>query len=112
MEDYSRQDLLNEIRNLREMREADDELHAKKSKEIHMLRDWRRTLLDAIIKKNSEINNLREAAAELGGVISEKNSEIKRLEADLASIEDYSDKQAEVIKHYFNQIKGLVNGQR
>jgi len=42
----------------------------------------------------------------------QNRNKIKRLEADLASIEDYSDKQAEVIKHYFNQIKGLVNGQR
>jgi len=37
-------------------------------------------------------------------------NKINRLEADLASVEDYSDKQAEVIKQYFNQIKGLVNG--
>ena len=42
----------------------------------------------------------------------QNRNKIKRLEADLASVEDYSDKQAEVIKHYFNQIKGLVNGQR
>ena len=42
----------------------------------------------------------------------QNRNKINRLEADLASVEDYSDKQAEVIKHYFNQIKGLVNGQR
>ena len=40
----------------------------------------------------------------------QNRNKINKLEADLASIEDYSDKQAEVIKHYFNQIKGLVNG--
>ena len=40
----------------------------------------------------------------------QNRNKINRLEADLASIEDFSDKQAEVIKQYFNQIKGLVNG--
>ena len=37
----------------------------------------------------------------------DKANKINRLEADLASVEDYSDKQADVIKHYVNQIKEL-----
>ena len=60
----------------------------------------------------NEINRLEDLFRESRRTILHKTNEIKRLEADLASIEDYSDKQAKVIKHYFNQIKGLVNGQR
>lgn len=58
----------------------------------------------------NEINKLEDELKESKRLNTQNRNKINRLEADLASIEDYSDKQAEVIKHYFNQIKGLVNG--
>ena len=58
----------------------------------------------------NKINKLEDELKESKRLNTQNRNKINRLEADLASIEDYSDKQAEVIKHYFNQIKGLVNG--
>ena len=91
MEDWSRQDLVNEI-------------------------NWLRGVSDRRYKRAQEMRN-EIAELECRLLQSKKTNlqnrnKINRLEADLASVEDYSDKQAEVIKHYFNQIKGLVNGQR
>ena len=60
----------------------------------------------------NKINKLEDEMKESKRLNTQNRNKINRLEADLASIEDYSDKQAEVIKHYFNQIKELVNGQR
>ena len=91
MEDWSRQDLVNEI-------------------------NWLRGVSDRRYKRAQEMRN-EIAELECSLLQSKKTNlhnrnKINGLEADLASVEDYSDKQAEVIKHYFNQIKGLVNGQR
>ena len=70
------------------------------------MKDWsRQDLLN-------KINKLEDELKESKRLNTQNRNKINRLEADLASVEDYSDKQAEVIKHYFNQIKGLVNGQR
>ena len=55
----------------------------------------------------NEINRLEELFKESRRTILDKANKINRLEADLASVEDYSDKQAGVIKHYVNQIKEL-----
>ena len=55
----------------------------------------------------NEINRLEELFKESRRTILNKANKINRLEADLASVEDYSDKQADVIKHYVNQIKEL-----
>ena len=55
----------------------------------------------------NEINRLEELFKESRRTILDKANKINRLEADLASVEDYSDKQADVIKHYVNQIKEL-----
>ena len=55
----------------------------------------------------NEINRLEELFKESRRTILDKANKINRLEADLASVEDYSDKQADVIKHYVNQIEGL-----
>jgi len=60
----------------------------------------------------NKINKLEDELKESKRLNTQNRNKINRLEADLASVEDYSDKQAEVIKHYFNQIKRLVNGQR
>jgi len=60
----------------------------------------------------NKINKLEDELKESKRLNTQNRNKINRLEADLASIEDYSDKQAQVIKHYFNQIKELVNGQR
>jgi septal ring factor EnvC (AmiA/AmiB activator) len=60
----------------------------------------------------NKINKLEDELKESKRLNTQNRNKINRLEADLASVEDFSDKQAEVIKHYFNQIKGLVNGQR
>jgi len=60
----------------------------------------------------NKINKLEDELKESKRLNTQNRNKINRIEADLASVEDYSDKQAEVIKHYFNQIKGLVNGQR
>ena len=60
----------------------------------------------------NKINKLEDELKESKRLNTQNRNKINRLEADLASVEDYSDKQAEVIKQYFNQIKGLVNGQR
>jgi len=58
----------------------------------------------------NKINKLEDELKESKRLNTQNRNKINRLEADLASVEDYSDKQAQVIKHYFNQIKGLVNG--
>ena len=58
----------------------------------------------------NKINKLEDELKESKRLNTQNRNKINRLEADLASVEDYSDKQAEVIKQYFNQIKGLVNG--
>jgi len=58
----------------------------------------------------NKINKLEDELKESKRLNTQNRNKINRLEADLASVEDFSDKQAEVIKHYFNQIKGLVNG--
>ena len=55
----------------------------------------------------NEINRLEELFKESRRTILNKANKINRLEADLASVEDYSDKQADVIKHYVNQIEQL-----
>jgi len=55
----------------------------------------------------NEINRLEELFKESRRTILNKANKINRLEADLASVEDYSDKQADVIKHYVNQIEEL-----
>ena len=91
MEDWSRQDLVNEI-------------------------NWLRGVSDRRFKRAQEMRNdimkLEDELKESKRLNLQNRNKINRLEADLASVEDYSDKQAEVIKHYFNQIKELVNGQR
>ena len=91
MENWSRQDLVNEI-------------------------NWLRDTSDRRFKRSQEMRNkimkLEDELKESKRLNTQNRNKINRLEADLASVEDYSDKQAEVIKHYFNQIKGLVNGQR
>ena len=91
MDNWSREDLVNEI-------------------------NWLRGVSDRRYKRAQEMRN-EIAELECRLLQSKKTNlqnrnKINRLEADLASVEDYSDKQAEVIKQYFNQIKGLVNGQR
>ena len=58
----------------------------------------------------NKINKLEDELKESKRLNTQNRNKINRLEADLASVEDFSDKQAEVIKQYFNQIKGLVNG--
>ena len=55
----------------------------------------------------NEINRLEELFKESRRTILNKANKINRLEADLASVEDYSYKQADVIKHYVNQIEEL-----
>ena len=70
------------------------------------MKDWSR---EDLLNK---INKLEDELKESKRLNTQNRNKINRLEADLASVEDYSDKQAEVIKQYFNQIKGLVNGQR
>ena len=128
MEDWSREDLLNEIKDLedsvrfrdalitakdkenRQLRlqlESADRVGAKYASKIRDLEADKRRLYDLEDEYRKEISKLREAVAELGGVISKKNSEINRLEADLASVEDYSDKQADVIRLYLNEVKQL-----
>ena len=91
MENWSRQDLVNEI-------------------------NWLRGVSDRRFKRAQEMRNdimkLEDELKESKRLNTQNRNKINRLEADLASVEDYSDKQAEVIKHYFNQIKELVNGQR
>ena len=78
--------------------------------------NWLRGVSDRRYKRIQEMRNnimkLEDELKESKRLNTQNRNKINRLEADLASVEDYSDKQAEVIKHYFNQIKGLVNGQR
>ena len=54
-----------------------------------------------------EINKLEDELKESKRLNLQNRNKVNRLEADLASVEDYSDKQADVIKHYVNQIKEL-----
>ena len=54
-----------------------------------------------------EINKLEDELKESKRLNLQNRNKVNRLEADLASVEDYSDKQADVIKHYVNQIEGL-----
>ena len=88
MDNWSREDLVNEI-------------------------NWLRGVSDRRYKRAQEMRN-EIAELECRLLQSKKTNlqnrnKINRLEADLASVEVYSDKQAEVIKHYFNQIKELQN---
>ena len=57
----------------------------------------------------NEINRLEDELKESKRLNLQNRNKVNRLEADLASVEDYSDKQADVIKHYVNQIKELKN---
>jgi chromosome segregation ATPase len=68
------------------------------------MKDWSR---EDLLNK---INKLEDELKESKRLNTQNRNKINRLEADLASVEDFSDKQAEVIKHYFNQIRELVNG--
>ena len=88
MEDWSRQDLVNEI-------------------------NWLRGVSDRRFKRVQEMRNdimkLEDELKESKRLNLQNRNKINRLEADLASVEVYSDKQAEVIKHYVNLIKELKN---
>lgn len=73
--------------------------------------NWLRDVSDRRYKRAQEMRN-EIAELECKLLQSKKNNlhnrnKVNRLEADLASVEDYSDKQADVIKHYVNQIEGL-----
>ena len=57
----------------------------------------------------NKINRLEDELKESKRLNLQNRNKVNRLEADLASVEDYSDKQADVIKHYVNQIKELKN---
>ena len=57
----------------------------------------------------NKINRLEDELKESKRLNLQNRNKINRLEADLASVEDYSDKQADVIKHYVNQIEELKN---
>ena len=86
MEDWSREDLLNE-------------------------NNWLRGVSDRRYKRAQEMRN-EIAELECSLLQSKKTNlhnrnKINRLEADLASVEDYSDKQADVIRHYLNEVKEL-----
>jgi septal ring factor EnvC (AmiA/AmiB activator) len=88
MDNWSREDLVNEI-------------------------NWLRGVSDRRYKRAQEMRN-EIAELECRLLQSKKTNlhnrnKINRLEADLASVEVYSDKQAEVIKHYVNLIKELKN---
>ena len=88
MDNWSREDLVNEI-------------------------NWLRGVSDRRYKRAQEMRN-KIAELECSLLQSKKTNlhnrnKINRLEADLASVEVYSDKQAEVIKHYVNLIKELKN---
>ena len=86
MENWSRQDLLSEI-------------------------NWLRDVSDRRFKRMQEMRNdimrLEDELRESKRRTLQNRNKVNRLEADLASVEDYSDKQADVIKHYVNQIKEL-----
>ena len=88
MDNWSREDLVNEI-------------------------NWLRGVSDRRYKRAQEMRN--EIAELKCSLLQSKKTnlhnrnKINRLEADLASVEVYSDKQAEVIKHYVNLIKELKN---
>ena len=88
MDNWSRQDLVKEI-------------------------NWLRDVSDRRFKRMQEMRNnimrLEDELKESKRHTLQNRNKVNRLEADLASVEDYSDKQAEVIKHYVNQIKELKN---
>tara|TARA_Y100001972_G_scaffold29952_1_gene36947 strand:+ start:389 stop:661 length:273 start_codon:yes stop_codon:yes gene_type:complete len=88
MDNWSRQDLVNEI-------------------------NWLRGVSDRRYKRAQEMRNdimrLEDELKESKRLNLQNRNKVNRLEADLASVEDYSDKQADVIKHYVNQIKELKN---
>ena len=86
MENWSRQDLLSEINWLRDV---SDRRYMRAQEMRNEIAELERSLLQS--KKNNLHNR----------------NKVNRLEADLASVEDYSDKQADVIKHYVNQIEEL-----
>jgi len=86
MENWSRQDLLSEI-------------------------NWLRDVSDRRFKRMQEMRNdimrLEDELRESKRRTLQNRNKVNGLEADLASVEDYSDKQAGVIKHYVNQIEEL-----
>jgi Mg2+ and Co2+ transporter CorA len=74
---------------------------------------WLRGVSDRRFKRIQEMRNdimrLEDELKESKRLNLQNRNKVNRLEADLASVEDYSDKQADVIKHYVNQIKELKN---
>ena len=58
---------------------------------------------------SNTIKDLKRQALDFAGAVLAMSNKIKNLEADLASVENYSDKQADVIRHYINQIARLEN---
>ena len=73
--------------------------------------NWLRDVSDRRYKRAQEMRNdimrLEDELKESKRLNLQNRNKVNRLEADLASVEDYSDKQADVIKHYVNQIKEL-----
>ena len=86
MDNWSRQDLVKEI-------------------------NWLRDVSDRRFKRMQEMRNnimrLEDELKESKRHTLQNRNKVNRLEADLASVEDYSDKQADVIRHYLNEVKEL-----
>ena len=55
----------------------------------------------------NKIDKLEDELKESRRLNLQNRNKINRLEADLASVEDYSDKQADVIRLYLNEVKQL-----
>ena len=55
----------------------------------------------------NKINRLEDELKESKRLNLHNRNKINRLETDLASVEDYSDKQADVIRLYLNEVKQL-----
>ena len=76
-------------------------------KEINWLRDVSDRRYMRAQEMRNDIMRLEDELKESKRLNLQNRNKVNRLEADLASVEDYSDKQADVIKHYVNQIEGL-----
>jgi len=105
MANKTKAELINEIEHLRTENHERSERLREKSKQIKQLQADNEAQ-DGIVKGSldrlNEIRELRGYRAKAKVVKARLRNEIKDLQQELATSRDYSDKQADVIRHYVN----------
>jgi len=117
---WTKDDLTNEIKRLHQHINDDEITIQNKQNEINNLRCDYDNQQAVIAEKDNEINDLQDVVRANDSLIARQVNEInelkvknendhknRQLRQEVATLRDYSDKQADVIKHYINQIKEL-----